>query len=414
MRTLTLSLLLFGASAFAATDVPPLGVTEGPLAATRLLNEAAAAAVSGQKRGLRPPGVVRQTGFAIANFEKDRFTSSFLGELRVLSVEGRRYQRRLAGRLEGLGFGTEKSALDLAYSLAAIEARLRIETALGVAERGLESPSKARRVSPARRVAKARRMLALANKTAPLAARYSRLRRAALLLRGALVDLSDPVSGQSQTWVVSDLSVAGAGQGADLTGDGNPNNALGGALALVPDVDLDAAFAEALAGDSLPIIQMFGFESFDTDPLVWAGLLTGIDRDGDPTDNFSGSESFDASESLDSRDGYAILRAATGFGPGATYRVVASGDGFDLAGFELASQSLIAIEGTAGPDSNVGFIGLGIPTDVVVDLIGEQVALNPFLVAAIRALADVDVDGNGTKDAISLSLAFDSVSCTLQ
>ena len=50
----------------------------------------------------------------------------------------------------------------------------------------------------------------------------------------------------------------------------------------------------------------------------------------------------------------------------------------------------------------------------MLDLVTEQVPNNPLLAIVIRGLADVDVDGDGTNDAISLALAFDSVPCKLQ
>ncbi|MEN8150575.1 MAG: hypothetical protein ABFS86_12185, partial [Planctomycetota bacterium] len=98
------------------------------------------------------------------------------------------------------------------------------------------------------------------------------------------------------TWVVKTLTIAD--EGLDLDDDGTPDNSLKALLAEVGQ-DGDALIAELMAdAESVALIQMWNVDDWAGDASIDAGILNGLDLDGNPKDNFSGFEEFDVTDSV--------------------------------------------------------------------------------------------------------------------
>ncbi len=212
--------------------------------------------------------------------------------------------------------------------------------------------------------------------------------------------------GPVESWdhALGELTLLGSGQGFDLDGDGQIDNALGG-------------FARYLGGalsglvqnaGTVGIIQTWGVN--DGNNRVQIGIVSGTDTDNDPSDNFSGSESFDVSSGL-LPNGRAEIVAATALDPANTFEARIAAGSFTIAGFTLPTSTDVFISGTVTKDAIDGQIGTAIPTQVITDLL-DQNGLG-FLTGLVDGAADVDVDGDGTDDSISLAVAFKGVPCTI-
>ncbi|MHC4472547.1 MAG: hypothetical protein ACYS99_16480 [Planctomycetota bacterium] len=222
------------------------------------------------------------------------------------------------------------------------------------------------------------------------------------------------VTGETATWVISDVAVPPASEGLDLDGDGTPDNVLGGLgdiTALIdPDLDINQTIADRLTeGDSVLLVQMWGIDDWSDDPLVLSGLMNGLDTDGIPGDNFSGTEVFDVTGSVD-ENGYPLLYTAASLSSGGQYEVEYSGAALEVAGFVLPAGTPVKVKGTAEPSSNSGTIGFGIPMSLVFQLIEELgFEINIVIEILLNSAADLDVDGDGTNESMSGALVFDSV-----
>jgi hypothetical protein len=225
------------------------------------------------------------------------------------------------------------------------------------------------------------------------------------------------LTGVEATWVVGALQLAPGGTGVDLNGDGHADNAIGGARATLESfgdgLDIDAALADALAQAGTQIVlQMWGIDDYQTDPRVFAAALLGQDLDGDASDNLSGSEVFDVTASVDPVDGYGAVRASTEFAGGGAFEASFGGAGFAFGDFMLEGDNRLVVEGVASLDSNTGYLGFAIPlTQVRALLEASGVTVTPLIAFGLALLTDIDLDGNGMNDAMSISLAYDAVPC---
>lgn len=215
---------------------------------------------------------------------------------------------------------------------------------------------------------------------------------------------SCPTGGRDFTWVADALEVGGASDGVDLDGDGAVDNVLAIAAA-----SLNAAIAEELAtGDVALVLQFWELDDWCDDGSFWGGLVVATDTDGDPSDNYGGGETFDGGSGVDG-SGHATQAAEASVRDSA-YEVRIDGGAVEVGGYYLRSATPIVIEGTATPTENVGAFGFGIAAG---DLYGfaDDAGYDRGLV---DDLADLDTNGDGTPDALSVGFTFHAVSCRLE
>lgn len=334
--------------------------------------------------------------------------ASLSNELRSMSAASRIAETRLADREE---LATAFDATVPGYLSDLASAR----TALAIAAASPQVKAKLR-AKYQRALAKFDRFLPeRAAAAAPRADTFAAYANAAAQAKG----FTPYDSGASYLWVLSSLRTAASKQGVDLTGDGKPDNQFGAIQTLLTlfggGFDLDQAFAGAVGQDGrYAMIEMWMVQDLaKADPFVLAGALGATDSDADPSNDLGGSGTFVADPATIAEDEHALVRVGTSLASGGKYRIDLTGQALALGGFDVPDGTLVVIEGTATASSNAGFIGMAIPKAQVIDILTAQGVDVSAFQAALTALADVDTDGDGTKDAISISLAFTSVPGTL-
>lgn len=210
-----------------------------------------------------------------------------------------------------------------------------------------------------------------------------------------------------QVWnhVVQTMVALPAAQGFDLDGDGDIDNVLGGfAAAINPLITDNYGTTPEVA-----IVQTWGV--LDGDDQADIGLFTGRDTDFDLSDNFSGAETFDASIGL-GPTGRALIHATTTVDGAGNYATALPAGQIALGPVVLPISIPVAIVGTTLASGHGGQLGGAVPTSALTNLL-NQVGLG-FLSGALGALADIDSDGNGTPDSISVAFSFTAVPCSVQ
>lgn len=252
-----------------------------------------------------------------------------------------------------------------------------------------------------------------------VASLYLRLKKAAAAAKvfGSDTDVG-PVPGDGvATWVVREFALAPSGLGFDLDGDGLGDNALGSAAELLTNfgLDINAIVNEAIKqAGSFVVLRMWDIDDWHDDSSVMVGLAPAEDGDENPDNNYGGSGVFDASADLDV-DGHPVLRAPTELRRGGTWVSELTGEDLGIGDLELPDDALISFFGVAREGSNSGFLAVPLPFTLVVDLLeAEGVTVSGSIRTALESVQDVDLDGDGTKDALSLSLMFTAVPCTLE
>ncbi len=277
---------------------------------------------------------------------------------------------------------------------------------------GLQSPGK--KAGRARKRLEKRRnkiqtLVDLAVAAADDAAAYKLVARA-LKAGGPYVS-----GGQTATWVVSGLGASD--EGLDLDGDGSPDNALSTLLALAAnfgqEIDIDAVLADAVSnGDTVTLLELWNLDSLEKDAFIEIGMISGQDTDADASDNFSGSEQFEYGPGLDD-DGHPSARTAASLANG-RFDVTFTGQEQTIGGIVLPEDGVVRAIGTVSEPQVNGVFGVALPVAEFLDLVetatGQAV---PFLLQlAISNAADIDLDGNGSADALSMAFDFESVRAT--
>jgi hypothetical protein len=206
----------------------------------------------------------------------------------------------------------------------------------------------------------------------------------------------------TDTWnhAVGTLAVASRDEGFDLDEDGDVDNAiwlLGGAIDPL-------VAAQITAASRVLVLQTAGWD----DGIAEIGLFGAEDTDGDPSDNFTGSEAFDAGEAVDDQ-GRARASVEAPLVDG-DYEVALVTEALSVGELSLEATTPIYLRGTVDASSHVGTLGFGAS---VQGLVAAATALgaNPTLVKQLEDLADLDTDGDGTSDAISTAWTFEAVAC---
>lgn len=208
-----------------------------------------------------------------------------------------------------------------------------------------------------------------------------------------------PTSGSEWAWVVQTLEVGDATGGVDLDGDGTVDNV----MAVARD-SLNASILTEMSHGTVVLLQFWDVDDWCNDDMSGA-IGWGADTDGDTTDNFTGTESFDAT--LDSSGHMAMASTATI--AGSTWTASIPSASMTIGGYVLTPVTPVLIEGQATETTNTGVFGFGIDKEVM-RAIAVDKGWDPSLA---DTLADLDTDGDGTTDAISAGFTFEAVSCTL-
>jgi hypothetical protein len=208
-------------------------------------------------------------------------------------------------------------------------------------------------------------------------------------------------------WDVQTLEVADRTEGYDLDGDGDDDNALW-VLASVIDPVIAGLLTDAAR---VIVLQVSDLDDWTTDDEVHVGLFTGADTDGDPTDNYSGTETFDAGAGIDT-SGVALVTASSPL-DGGRYEVVLLAGSIPLGDTTLETASPIHIGGKPAESLHRGSIGFGLSVDTLVT-VGTAAGLDSDTLGQLSRIADLDTDGDGTDDAISCTFTLTAPSCAVE
>ena len=326
--------------------------------------------------------------------------------------------RSLADELRSVAAAARLAETKLADQQALLDAFASAvpgyESDLRVAQQALEAAAASDQVKATLRkrygkaAARLASILPAKRSATPLAARFAALAGGAAAAKG----FTPYDSGATYDWVLSDFTLAPNGQGVDLTGDGKPDNVIASLSTLLGgSVDVGSLLGSVSQGGQYGLLEMWYVQDLAKgDPFVFAGLLGGTDADGDATNDLSGDGDFQpVPESLDT-DGRPLVRVASGVAKGGKYRIDFSGQAVTLGAFELPATARIVVEATATPTSNDGLLGVAIPSAVLQQILADQgIVLSGLQLLFFNGLADVDTDGNGSKDAFSAAFAFESV-----
>lgn len=219
-------------------------------------------------------------------------------------------------------------------------------------------------------------------------------------------DTESPAEAMIANHVITSLEVGGWSDGFDLDGDGTTDNALSLTGAVLDPV-LDRVFQEAPV---VLVLQCADLDDWHNDEAFDLGLLTANDTDGDSTDNFSGTEIFDAGGMVNA-DGEALLASETALESG-EYKATLLADTLTIGSFELSLATPIYLSGAPSASAHDVVLGMGINTSALIALL--EVSGYADAATLLNSLSDLDTDSDGTNDAISAAFLASAVSCQLE
>ena len=206
--------------------------------------------------------------------------------------------------------------------------------------------------------------------------------------------------------VVLVLQALPAGQGFDVDGDGDVDNALGGAAAVINPLIADNYGST----HQYALTQLWGVDT--DDDLADVGILGGRDTDEDPSDNPSGTEVFRLIGAL-TPDDHAPLYAPTTVDPTSGAYTATFAPGLLTFGtFQIPIATPIQARGTLTAAAHDGQLGGAVRLSDLTPIL--QTFGVGWIGTLLAGLADIDTDGNGTLDAVSVAFAFDAVACELE
>ncbi len=214
---------------------------------------------------------------------------------------------------------------------------------------------------------------------------------------------SCPASKSQMVWVVQTLEVAETRGGLDLDGDGTGDNV----LAAVRDA-LNTSIIDTFP--TTPVVlawQMWGVDDWCDDPSITGAFLSPSDVDGDHTDDYSGTEAFSAGAQINGK-GLAVENGAGSITSG-TYTFSFASGSFDVGGFTLVNATPVLVTGTADESGNSGKFAFGMDKS----LMAEIAVAEGYDASLADALADLDTDGDGVGDALSVTFDFVAVPATV-
>lgn len=214
-------------------------------------------------------------------------------------------------------------------------------------------------------------------------------------------------TGEALNHVVLRVTVAGRGEGFDLDGDGSADNAVW-VLAAALDPILEAALAAA--APRVLVLQLADVTDPVNDGDVQLALVSAQDADGAPEDNGSGAEVFVAGAAVDA-DGRAVAGVDVALA-GAAYSATLLDEALVVGSVELQSATPIHIAGEVSGDVHNATVGLGVATATLV--VALEAAGYPDAATVLAGVADLDLDEDGTPDAVSLALDLGAIGCRLE
>jgi hypothetical protein len=201
------------------------------------------------------------------------------------------------------------------------------------------------------------------------------------------------------------LTIAGRGEGFDLDGDGAVDNA-GWVLASVIDPLFETLLASAAR---VLVVQVADAESLVDDPAVWVALLTVDDTDGDPSDNAAAGETYTATPAVD-ESGRALVGVDSAL-VGGSYQAQLLNQTIEIGELSLETATPVLLAGDVTATQHTGLLGFGV--DIVLLSTALTTAGYSDAATSLAGLADLDMDADGTDDAISFAFSFDAVACTV-
>ena len=216
-----------------------------------------------------------------------------------------------------------------------------------------------------------------------------------------------PLEPQTMNWGVTLLGVAGRQEGFDLDADGDTDNALWALGALI-----DPALEEAiLASARISVIQLQDVEDLAEDAEIDVGFFTGADLDNNDSDNASGAEVYEGGSAIDEQ-GIARVHNPSAIS-GGVYTVELATNVWEIGDDTISLATGLHIAAEPGELEHSGLIGFGIATDVLVAGL-TALGVDAEQAAQAAALADLDTDGDGAEDAISVILSFLAYRCGVE
>lgn len=202
---------------------------------------------------------------------------------------------------------------------------------------------------------------------------------------------------------VSSVDVLPATEGFDLDGDGDIDNTFGNLA------DFLAGRLDDLVGQAEAIIVL---QTWQDDDGASIGLLAGTDQDDNLDDNDSGSEVFVVGDDQLDADGRAVEGITVTLNGQGGYTTRLPPGPLNLFGISMPAVTQIRWAGVVDEDTHVVRFGTAVSL-APLEQIMEDNGLG-WLVGTLGQFKDIDSDGNGSKDAVSVAFLLEGVPCGVE
>lgn len=215
----------------------------------------------------------------------------------------------------------------------------------------------------------------------------------------------DPRPARVWHHVMNDIGLLPSDEGLDLNGDGSPDNALGLLSNLLPSGNAGGFLAQA---EEQLILQTWWNRGAEAQAAV--AVVRGSDRDGGLADGWEGLTFVVEGQLLP--NGRAEVSAVVSPDEAGRYEADLPASPIDLGFIQLPTALPWRVEAQSSEDRHEGVLGTGVAvTELQRILAANQLG---FLNGQVAQLADLDLDDDGTPDAISLAVSFSAVPCEVE